>query len=358
MTRAAKAHIDLHAFQHNLARVKAQAPGARIMAVIKANGYGHGLLITARALRDADAFAVARVEEALQLREKGFSRPILLLEGVCDEYELAVAADRDLDLVVHNEQQVALLEASRARNRFKAWIKLDTGMHRLGFETAQMQPVWQRLQACTALRRNPVIMTHLANADVRGDERSHAQLTSFRQCVQPYATEYSIANSAALLSMPETHQHWVRPGIMLYGVSPFADSTAQQEGLLPVMTLSTRIIAVKQCRRGDQVGYGGEWQCPEDMPIGVAAIGYGDGYPRHAAAATPVLVNGRRMPLVGRVSMDMITIDLRAQPEVQVGDPVVLWGEGLPVEEVAQHAGTIAYELLCHVTSRVVFEEI
>lgn len=358
MTRAAKAHIDLHAFQHNLSRVREQAPDSKVIAVIKANGYGHGLVTAARALRDADAFAVARLEEAVCLREEGFAKPILLLEGISDERELAVASDRNLELVVHNGRQLELLEASRAKERFRIWVKVDTGMHRLGFLPEQLEDVWQRLLRCSALKGSPVIMTHLANADVRGDARTQTQLEIFSRISRGMVASLSIANSGAILSLPESHQQWVRPGIMLYGASPFDQGRAAQEGLLPVMTLSTRIISVKQCRAGDQVGYGGEWSCPEDMPVGVAAIGYGDGYPRHARAGTPVLVNGQRMPLIGRVSMDMITLDLRGQPDVEIGDPVILWGEGLPVEEVAQHASTIAYELLCHVTSRVVFEEV
>jgi alanine racemase len=358
MSRGARALIDCDSLRHNLGRVHEAAPDSRVMAVIKAGGYGHGLARVAAALDGADAFAVACVEEAATLREHGVTRRIVLLEGVFAESELVYAAEQQLDMVVHTEEQLQLLERTSLRRPLRAWLKVDTGMHRLGFPPGQAARLWTRLDDCAAVGRTPGLMTHLANADVPGHAATDAQLQLFAQAAEGLPAERSVANSGAVLTLPAAHYHWVRPGIMLYGAAPFPDQTGVDLGLRPVMTLSTRLIAVNRHRRGDAIGYGGAWTCPEDMAVGVAAIGYGDGYPRNARNGTPVLVNGRRAPLVGRVSMDMICIDLRGHPEAAVGDPVVLWGEGLPVEEVARHAGTIGYELLCRVTRRVRFVEV
>jgi alanine racemase len=357
MSRAATAVIDLGALHHNLQRVRDAAPGKRVLAVVKADGYGHGLLRVARALADADAYAVACIEEAMALREEGVGKPVVLLEGCFDAEELALASRHAFEVVVHHESQLEILERARLVRPVRAWLKIDTGMHRLGFAPQAALAAWQRLTACESVSPRIGLFTHLANADVRGDGCTPRQLAVFRAALPQDAGEVSIANSAAVLGWPEAHADWVRPGIMLYGASPFVERRGADDGLRPVMTLSTRLIAVNRCRRGDALGYGGTWTCPEDMPVGVAAIGYGDGYPRHAASGTPVLVNGRRVPLVGRVCMDMILLDLRAAPHARVGDPVVCWGEGLPVEEIAQHASTIAYTLLCGITRRVRFSE-
>ncbi len=353
MTRSAEARIDLSALRHNFQRVRQSAPQSRVMAVIKANAYGHGMLHAAQALDDADAFAVARLDEALSLRSAGIKQPIVLLEGISGASELLPLTQFDLDTVVHNDAQIALLEQNRTQKPITVWLKIDTGMHRIGLAPDQAATAWQRLQACDAVAKPIRFMTHFANADLRGDARNAAQITQFSAALAGLQGERSSANSAAILSLPETHTDWVRPGIMLYGVSPFSDGRAQDENLRPVMTLSAHLIAVNRYRKGDAIGYGGEWQCPEDMPVGVAAIGYGDGYPRHARTGTPVLIDGVRVPLIGRVSMDMITLDLRAKPDAQIGTPVVLWGEGLPVEEIAACARTIAYQLLCGVSARV-----
>jgi alanine racemase len=357
MSRAARALIDLEALQHNFRKVQELAPNSKILAVIKADGYGHGIVRMARNLRDADAFAVASLEEAETLREAGIKKPIVLLEGIFNASELAVAADQNLEIVVHHKEQLELLESVRTAVPLQAWLKIDTGMHRLGFAPEQAKAAWQRLHDCTSITDDVRLMTHLANADDREDLYTEEQIRLFDNTVTEMDGKHSIANSAGILAWPEAHRQWVRPGIMLYGVSPFNNASGADLGLKPVMNVSTRLIAVNRFRQGDSIGYGGTWVCPEDMNVGVAAIGYGDGYPRHAESGTTVLVNKNRASLIGRVSMDMITIDLRGQPEAKIGDPVHLWGEGLPAEEIAGYASTIAYELLCGVTRRVHFSE-
>jgi alanine racemase len=327
------------------------------MAVIKANGYGHGQVRVARALDTADAFAVACIEEALPLREAGVHKPILLLEGFFEDSELPLCSRLDLAVAVHDLSQVEMLERSRLERPLTVWLKIDTGMHRLGIAPEQAVTTWQRLRACPAVAPAIRLMSHLARADERDADYTLQQLQVFKELCQQLPGERSLANSAGVLGWPQTHGDWVRPGLLLYGVSPFTDTLAEAEGLQPVMTLSSRLIAVKRLRRGDPVGYGGTWICPEDMDVGMAAVGYADGYPRHAPAGTPVLVNGRRAGLVGRVSMDMLSIDLRRQPDVRPGDPVVLWGQGLPIEIIARAAGTIPYTLLCGVSARVHVQE-
>ena len=370
MSRAAEAWVNLSALNSNLERVRQAAPDSRVVAVIKANGYGHGMVRVANALTDADAFAVASIDEALELRQAGITQPILLLEGFFTVDELTLIQQHQLSIVLHHNEQLQTIEALATmqeldeRKPLSVWLKLDTGMHRLGFAPERLVELVERLHHCRLVDRPITVMTHLANADDRQDPMTESQLTVFKQHINelPEDTDVSIsiANSAGILAWPSAlgfkkHDQWVRPGIMLYGVSPFIDGSAQEDGLKPVMTLRSRLIAIKMLRAGDTVGYGGSWQCPEDMAIGVVAIGYGDGYPRSAPSGTPVLINGQRLPLVGRVSMDMITIDLRQQEHVAVGDEVILWGEGLPVEEIAARAGTIAYELLCGITRRVRF---
>lgn len=353
-----RALIDLAALRHNLRRVREAAPGKHIMAIIKADAYGHGLIRIARALTpDVDSLGVARLEEAVRLRDAGIAQSITLLEGFLEAAELVVIVQQRLNVVVHRREQIAILEQASLKPPLGVWLKVDTGMHRLGIAPAEVKQAWQRLQSCSGIETLG-LMTHLANADDRSDNVTLRQLEYFNQTTAGITAPRSIANSAGILGWPESHADWVRPGVMLYGVSPFAGGHGEQEGLQPVMTLCSRLIAVNRLHKGDAVGYGGSWVCPEDMPVGVIAAGYGDGYPRHAESGTPVLVNGRRVPLIGRVSMDMITVDLRSQPQARVGDPVILWGRGLPVEEVARYASTIPYELLCGVARRVEFVEI
>lgn len=352
MTRAAEAIIDLDALRHNLRTVKSAANGRRVMAVIKANAYGHGMLDVARALHESDAFAVACLDEAMLLRDGGATRPIVLLEGFFSADELAVLPQHRLIPVLHHAHQIELLEGARLSGPLSVWIKIDSGMHRLGFPPEHVREVYQRALSCAQVSIAG-FMTHLANADVRDDGFTRRQLACFDEAVAGLPGERSIANSAGVLAWPETRADWVRPGISLYGVSPFADRRGVDLGLQPVMSLQSQLISVQRRRKGERIGYGGDYLCTADMTVGVVAVGYGDGYPRQVRSGTPVLVNGRRVPLIARVSMDMLCVDLRTQPNARCGDPVCLWGADLPVEEIAAAAATIPYEVLCRVTSRV-----
>ncbi|MDH5394674.1 MAG: alanine racemase [Gammaproteobacteria bacterium] len=351
-SRAAQATIDLCACRHNLAIAKKASPASRCFAIIKANAYGHGMEKIAHALTEADAFGVATVNEALQLRESGINKAILLLEGFTSLDELSLAREFNLECVIHHESQLQLLEQDKGE-ALKLVVKIDSGMHRLGFAAAEVSPVIQRI---TKMNHKLKLMTHLANADDKHDDKTIRQLETFYQSIENYTDlEISIANSAGILGWPQTHAEWNRPGILLYGVSPFLHDTAETHQLKPVMTLSSQLISVKKLKQGDTIGYGGTYTCDKDMTVGVVAIGYGDGYPRHAKTGTPVLVNNKVCTLLGRVSMDMICVDLSEQPDAKVNDTVVLWGNGLAVEQIAESAETIAYELLCGVTNRVEF---
>jgi len=359
MSRATRARIHLDALRHNLTRARELAPGSRIMACVKANGYGHGLLETARALQGTDSYAVACLEEALDIRSAGLSHPVVLLEGLHRPDELRLVRENGFEMVLHDETQLEMLSAQGGP--FRLWLKVDTGMHRLGFSPERALEVRARIER-EGLAEGPLqTMTHLASADESdGLPDTAGQIEQFLQLTQDWPGARSIANSAGLIDWPQSHQDWVRPGIMLYGVSPFADRCGMDLGLKPAMTVSTELISVKQVPKGGRVGYGGGWSAASDTPLGVAAIGYGDGYPWHVANGTPVLVNGQPSQVVGRVSMDMITVDLSQVPDAKVGDEVVLWGQSesasLPVETVARHAGTIPWELLCGVTRRVKFD--
>jgi alanine racemase len=344
--------LDLGALRHNLQRLRAAAPASRVMAAIKANGYGHGLERVARTLADVDGLGVACLEEAVKLREAGITTPITLLEGFYHADELPSICQHALDIVIHHAQQIAILEQQPPDSPLRVWLKVDSGMHRLGVPASEARAQWQRLTAISGVEVIG-LMTHLASADDLNDTNTARQLSLFHACCDGLPGERTIANSAGLLGWPQSHAEWNRPGITLYGVSPFIGGRGAQHDLRPVMTLRSELIAVNRLQQGDAVGYGGSWRCPEAMAVGVVAVGYGDGYPRHAAAGTPVLLHGRRVPLIGRVSMDMLTVDLRGQPDASIGDEVVLWGEGLPVEEIAEYAATIPYELLCGVTGRV-----
>ncbi len=349
MPRPIQARIDLSALEHNL-RVARRATGARIMAVIKASAYGHGLLRTAEALRAADGFALLDVNEAATLREAGFRQTILLLEGFFTPDDLALAAEYDLAGVIHSPQQIAMLDAYSRRGNLQVWLKVNSGMNRLGFAPQDIPAVLEKLKAHPAVR-DITLMTHFASADEATGVA--AQLEAFNALSALYRMARSLANSAALLRYPATHADWVRPGIMLYGASPFADTSAQQLGLRPVMTLQSEIISVRELKAGERVGYGGLFCAESPMRIGTVACGYADGYPRHAPTGTPVLAEGQRTRTLGRVSMDMLSVDLSALPGAEVGSRVTLWGSGLPVEEVAHAAGTISYELLCALAPRV-----
>jgi len=349
MPRPIQASIDLSALERNLHAAR-RLTSARIMAVIKANAYGHGLLRAAEALHAADGFAVLDLGDAVRLREAGLRQTILLLEGVFSAADMNVLAEYDISIVLHGRHQVAMLDAYPRRGGLSVWLKVNSGMNRLGFIPQEVPVVMAQLKAHAAVR-DVTLMTHFANADEA--EGVVAQMERFNALAAPCNMPRSLANSAALLRYPATHGDWVRPGIMLYGSSPFAKTSARELGLRPVMTLSSEIISVREIQAGEQVGYGGLFRAERRMRVGVVACGYADGYPRHAPTGTPVLVQGQRTSLVGRVSMDMLSVDLSALPDADVGSRVILWGEGLPVDEVALAAGTISYELLCAVAARV-----
>ena len=352
MIPAAYASIDLEALKHNLMRVRQLAPAAKVMAVIKANAYGHGLLQIAKGLGDVDAVAVARVDEGKRLRESGFSKRIIILEGFVGEAEMIELLNFDLEMVVHSVEQVNVIEQYRGSKQISVWLKLDTGMNRLGFKSAEFSSVYERLLDCRCVIQPISLMTHFSSADEIDKSPTEQQMALFEQAVGNYPGEKSAANSAAIINFPMTAADWVRPGVMLYGVSPFVHETANKLNLKPVMSFYSRLISVKQIEKGEAVGYAGTWVAQKPTRLGVVAIGYGDGYPRYAETGTPVLVNGIRVSLVGRVSMDMMTVDL-GDTNGKVGDAVTLWGEGLPVEEIASHSNTIPYTLLCGITQRV-----
>jgi alanine racemase len=354
MPRPIQAILDLSALENNL-RVARRTTSARIMSVIKADGYGHGLLRAAGALAATDGYALLNLADAVRLREAGYRQIILLLEGFFSAEELPVISENRLGCVIHSPWQIAMLDGYPGSGTLDVWLKVNTGMNRLGFAPQQVAQAMEHLRRHRAVREI-TLMTHFANAD---DARGIAEpLALFNDLAAPYRAARSLANSAALLRYPEAHGDWVRPGIMLYGASPFApelgeEFSAQRLGLKPAMTLGSRIIATQDLRAGDEVGYGAMFRADHAMRIGVVACGYADGYPRHAPNGTPILVDGQRTKTLGRVSMDMLQVDLSALPDAGVGSPVVLWGEGMPIEEVARAAGTISYELMCALTSRV-----
>lgn len=349
MPRPIQAFIDLNALENNL-RIARRASSSRIMAVIKADGYGHGLFRVAEALTAADGFALLDIQDAIALREAGYRQTILLLEGFFTEDDLAAIAEFDLICVIHSSWQVEMLDAYPKRASLDVWLKVSSGMNRLGFMPQKVTQTMEQLRRHVAVR-DITLMTHFAHADeARGIDE---QLEIFNALAAPHRVARSLANSAALLRYPKSHGDWVRPGIMLYGASPFADVGAQQLGLKPAMTLTSRIIAAQELSAGDEIGYGGLFRAEHDMRIGIVACGYADGYPRHAPNNTPVLIDGQRTHVLGRVSMDMLCVDLSKLPEAGTGSRVVLWGEGMPIEDVARAAGTISYELMCALTKRV-----
>lgn len=376
--RPAKARLNLNALRHNLSVAKALTPNSKLLAVIKANGYGHGIVRVAEQLHVADGFGVASIDDALILRQQGFLQRILLLEGLFSKTELSLALQNRLDLVIHSHHQLEwLLSDSTEVNtqpdsgletdslELTLWIKIDTGMHRLGFKPEEVDSVVERIET-NGNRFKIHLMSHLATADeddLASQEFTQHQITVFDQACSAYEFPKSLLNSAGIQEYSNKGFDWVRPGILLYGAGQTI-SVSRTNGqdsdethpcaLQPVMQLESEVIAIKQISTGESVGYGRTWIAERDSVIAVVAIGYGDGYPRHAPSGTPVLINGVRVPLVGRVSMDMISVDITDhQKLVKVGSPAVLWGVGLGVDEVAHWSGTIGYELLCGVAPRV-----
>jgi alanine racemase len=352
MPRPIRATISAAALAHNLTVASRYAGRAKVWAVIKANAYGHGIERAARALAAADGFAVLDFAEALRLRAAGVAQPILMLEGFFKAADLEAVTKHALTPVIHNPEQVEILKRSALAREIDVYLKVNSGMNRLGFGVEGLRPAYNTLRMHRQVK-SVTLMTHFADAD--GASGVSAQLEWFNELTQPFeaAQGRSLANSAALIRFPEARGDWVRPGIMLYGCSPFGDQTAGQLGLKPAMTLTSEIIGTQHLQPGERVGYGFSYEAAGEITIGIVACGYADGYPRHAPTGTPVLVNGKRTRTVGRVSMDMIAIDISSHPEAYIGTPVTLWGEGLSADEVAAAAGTLSYELLSKVTTRV-----
>ncbi|ANC01097.1 MULTISPECIES: alanine racemase [Pseudomonas] len=345
--RPARALIDLQALRHNY-RLARELSGAKALAVVKADAYGHGAVRCALALEtEADGFAVACIEEALELRAAGIKAPVLLLEGFFEASELALIAEHDLWCVVHSLWQLEAIEQTAVRKPLNIWLKLDSGMHRVGLHPKDYHEAYQRLLASGKVARI-VLMTHFARADELDASTTEQQVAVFQAARQGLAAECSLRNSPGVLGWPQVPSDWVRPGIMLYGATPFEVEQAAAARLQPVMTLQSRIISVRELPTGEPVGYGAKFTSPRPTRVGVVAMGYADGYPRHAPTGTPVVVAGKRTQLIGRVSMDMLCVDLTEVPEAGIGSPVELWGKQVLASDVAQQAGTIPYQIFCN----------
>ncbi len=354
MIDRAIASIDLAALKYNFQTIRQLiGPDRNIIAMVKADAYGHGLLPIAKALNKVDALGVAAIEEAIYLREAGIKTAIVVMTGFTTYEELSLLIQYQLSPVVHQPLQIELLEKISTSESIPIWLKIDTSMHRLGFSKTMFKVAWERLSKIRWIQQPVRLMTHLADADNPDRTFTKTQLQLFSQLTQSLPGLKSISNSAAILNYPNAWLDVVRPGIILYGVSPFANRLASDFNLKPIMHLYSKIIAIKSLKKGDFVGYHCLWQCPEATDIAIVSIGYGDGYPCHIKEQTPVLINNTLCPIVGRVSMDMIAVDIRKQANCQVGDHVTLWGAGLPIETIAHFAQTIPYELLCQLTQRV-----
>ncbi len=345
--RPAHALIDLDALRHNYQLAKSLS-SSRAFAVLKANAYGHGAVECALALvDDADAFAVACIEEALQLRAAGIQQPILLLEGWFEASELPLIVEHQLWSVVHHHGQVRELLAAQLVTPLHVWLKLDSGMHRVGFEPAEYAGLWQQLERSQNVA-SLTSMTHFSRADEPETGRTEQQLATFQSVTKDLNGPTSLCNSPGVLAWPQAHGDWLRPGIMLYGATPFEFDQEHAAHLKPVMQLQSKVIAVRELPAGEPIGYGSRFITQRPTRVGVVAMGYADGYPRHAPDGTPVLVDGQRSQIIGRVSMDMLTLDLTDLPQSGLGSNVRLWGDGLNASEVATHAGTISYQLFCN----------
>lgn len=356
MKRSSLITIHPGALQHNLNRAKQAAPNSKTLAVIKADAYGHGAVATAGILYEvADGFAVSCIPEAVELRQAGISKPITILQGHQNADDLRIAAHYDFRLTVHDIRQLSLLDQhspqGNTKHVFDLNIKIDTGMHRLGFQPDQAEFFYKKLKKHSQVNPDSLMMmTHLSSADELKKDTTTQQLECFKKACKNILAPQSIANSAGIMGWNKSHADWIRPGIMLYGSSPFASSYREDHDLKAAMTLNAPVISVHKLKKGDSIGYGASWQCPQDMIVAVIACGYADGYPRHAKSGTPVWINGTEAQLVGRVSMDMIVIDIDNYDDnvIQVGDIAELWGENLSVDRVAESAETISYELLCN----------
>ncbi len=358
MSRTAVAILSTENLLHNLKVIKGKAPQSKVIGMVKANAYGHGLRsVSTRLERHVDMLGVASIDEALILRKIGVQIPIILAEGVFEPNELLVASTEGFHVVFHEEVQLQWLANLSCPLPIQAWLKIDSGMGRLGFDIDKAPGFYDQLSQSRQIAQPIRVMSHLACADDPDNPLNQRQIKAFNDFIQNISdqSEYSLCNSAGVFQYPTSHHHFVRPGIALYGASPILGKSAADLNLKPVMTLQTSLIGIKEMTKGSPVGYGARYTCPEDMRVGIVAFGYGDGYPRSAQDGTPILVNNTRCKLVGRVSMDMIAVDLRSCPNAKVGDPVILWGNDLPIEEVAAFTDNVSYDLLTGVQNRVKF---
>jgi alanine racemase len=354
VTRPTRLVIEPSALLHNVLQIKNLAPGKQVVAMVKANAYGCGIREVAPVLEGViDAFGVACIEEAMNIRSLGVTTECILFQGIFSPDELPIVSENHFSCVVHTFEQLEWIKQTPLSKPIKLWVKVNTGMHRLGFKAHDLQLVMDVLKDCSWVDKDLGLMTHMACADEPERYENQEQISLFHQIKIPGFTKRSIANSAAIISLPDSLADVVRPGIMLYGVSPFVNQTARELGLIPVMRFMSAVSAIHNNPPNAQVGYGGTWKSDKPSRIGIVAAGYGDGYPRHISANTPVWLRGREVKIVGRVSMDMLAVDLTDHPEVEVGDEVELWGANILVERVAKSAGTIGYELLCQISERV-----
>ena len=356
MARVATAILSTENLLHNLEVIRKQSSGREIIAMIKANAYGHGLRSVAMRLDGkVSSFGVASVDEALALRKVGVKSPVTLMSGAFEVEDLLIASEHNFHLIFHEQQQIDWLNRSKLLKPIKIWLKIDTGMGRLGFNLAQAKEAYKALSDNSQIVQPIGIMSHLACAEESEHLLNKDQIKEFKNFVKDLPGPKSLANSAAIFNFTDDLYDVVRPGLSLYGISPIPNKTSKELNLKPVMTLQTKLVSVSKFKKDDHIGYGGRFICPEDMHIGVIAMGYGDGYPRTVKNGTPVLVNNKKCKIAGRVSMDMAMIDLRNFPSSQVGDPVVLWGDGLPLEEIAPHTHNVPYDIICGVQQRVKF---
>ncbi|WP_044470973.1 alanine racemase [Mannheimia massilioguelmaensis] len=353
--KPATVKISSVALKHNIQTIRKKAPYSKIIAVVKANAYGHGVLFVSSAVeRLVDGFGVARLEEALSLRSNGVTKPILLLEGFFSIDDLPILSVNNIQTVIHNQEQLDAIKQAHLDNPIKVWLKIDTGMHRLGVSLEQVDDFYDALTNCKNVSEIGFV-SHFSRADEIDCDYTQIQLSRFLNATKDKQGDRTIAASGGILFWEDSHLEYIRPGIIMYGVSPTSTPSSEYD-LIPVMTLTSSLIAVRDHKKGEPVGYGGTWISERDTKIGVIAIGYGDGYPRNVPTGTPVHINGRRVPIVGRVSMDMVTVDLGPDCQDKVGDEAILWGKELPIEEVADITGLLSYELMTKLTPRVLTE--
>lgn len=354
--QSVRAEISLNALEHNFKVIKSKVPHAKIVAVVKANAYGHGLVQVAKKLKDADAYAVARIEEGLALRSAGITKPIILLEGFFNKEDVPVLLANNFTVAVHSLELLEQIEQADLPAPIQAWLKLNTGMQRLGVNPDEADQFYARMEQCSNIAKPIGVISHLCCADEPAkDQYTQMQIDIFNDFAKRHQCPTCLANSAGIFSWPSSHTDWVRPGIILYGISPYEDQTGLDLGLKPVMTLKSNLIAIRKLKKGDHVGYGCYYEAPYDTTLGIIAMGYGDGYPRQMPNGTPVLINNRMVGTAGHVCMDMMFVDLGPDSTDKIGDEVILWGEGLPVEKISSRIGTIPYELVLKLTNRVDF---